>query len=201
MPPTESSPRRRRVLFDVALLFGVFLAMVANWRFEVLRFTSPSLNALALLAGLALPVIALVIAADRLTGPRRVAAFALLLPPVVYSLFCGLFVTMNLLSIIGVGTDPSFESLGAVAVEGGRVGVYRTNCGATCNFGVAVRHERPLLPGVLLVRRLRGFYPAGAASFEALGPRTVRVTVPQSGRRSGDGVRSRVYVVEPYVYF
>ena len=186
----------------VVLLLAGFGAIVANWHYEVLRFSSPALNALALLAGLALPVVALVVAASRLTGWRRALGVALLALAVVYSLVASFVVTMHLASVIDDGTDRSFESLGTVAVEGGRVGVYRTNCGATCNYGVAVRHERPLLPGVLLVRRLQGFYPAYQAAFEALGPRTVRVSIPGNGQRTAaDTVRSRVYVVKPLVYF
>ena len=201
VPQTESSEPRNRPIARIAMLLAGFGAVLANWHYEVLRFSLPALNALALLAGLALPVVALVIAACRLSGWWRGAVTALLLLPVVYSTFTSVFVTMHLLSVVGDGTDRSFEPLGIVPVEGGRVGVYRTNCGATCNFGVAVRQERPLLPGVLLVRRLSGFYPAAQATFEALGTRTVRVSVPRYDQRDDDRVRSRVYVVRPYVYF
>ena len=201
MPETEIPAPRRRAITSTALLLGGFAAVLANWHYEVFRFSWPALNAVALLAGLALPLVALVLGGGRLTGVWRVASYVVLFPAVIYSLFCGFFVTMQLLFTLGDGGDRSFERLGAVPVEGGRVGIYRTNCGPTCNYGVAVRHERKLLPGVLLVKRLKGFYPAGLATVEALGPRTVRVSVPSSGGRGADSVRSRGYVVKPYVYF
>jgi hypothetical protein len=199
---TESSPPRRRAIAFIGLLLAGFAAVVANWHHEVLRFSLPVLNPLALLAGLTLPIIAVVAAASRLSGWWRGTTLLLLVVPVVYSVFAGFVVAFHLAMVIDDGTDRSFEALGVVPVEGGRVSIYRTNCGATCNYGVAVRQERSLLPGVLLVRRLPGFYPAYAATVETLGPRTVRVSVPPTGRRSGsDTVRSRVYVVQPHVYF
>jgi hypothetical protein len=201
VPQTKTLLPERRAIASIVLLLAGFSAVVANWRYEVLRFSSPVLNAVALLAGLTLPVVALVIAASRLTGWWRGIASALLALPVVYGTFASLFVTMHLVWVIENGTDRSFESLGAVPVEGGRVGVYRTDCGATCDYGVAVRQERPLLPGVLLVRRLQGFYPAYQATFQPLGPRTVRVSVSPHGQRNAVTVRSRVYVVQPRVYF
>jgi hypothetical protein len=202
VPETQSSPPRRRPIASIGLLLVGFGAIVANWHHEALRFSSPVLNALALLAGLALPIVALVVAASRLAGWWRGTALVLLVLPVVYSLFAGFLVTFHLAMVIDGGTDRSFEALGAVPVEGGRVGVYRTNCGATCNYGVAVRQEHPLMPGVLLVRRLPGFYPAYKATLEPLGPRAVRVSVPPNGQRSGsDTVRSRVYILQPRVYF
>lgn len=192
---------RRAVVTFTCLLTG-FVAIAANWHYEVLRFSSPTLNALALLGGLGLTVVALVIAVRRFSGWMRASAVGLLLVPLAYSLFFGGFVTVHLLRLLSEGgVDAGFEPLGAVPVEQGRVSVYRTNCGATCSFGVAVRHERRLLPGVLLVRRLEGFYPAYQADFEALGPRTIRVSVPAYGRDAADSARSRTYVIDPKVYF
>jgi hypothetical protein len=122
--------------------------------------------------------------------------------PLLFTAIFGPFVLMHLLSVQADGDkDTSFEFLAALPVEGGRVGIYRTNCGATCAFGIAVRHERQLFWRILLVRHLGGFYRAEEARYEALDPRRIRVSVPPYLATPGNPTRSEVYEVKPWLYF
>src|ERR671921_1988970 len=77
-----------------------------------------------------------------------------------------------------------FELLYRTRVGGRNLGVYRTNCGATCSFGIDVRQELQLFPGILLVHPEWGWYPADTAQV-TLGPRpsTARVVLPPYGER------------------
>jgi hypothetical protein len=122
--------------------------------------------------------------------------------PLLFTVVFGPFVLLHLASVQADGDkDASFELLAAVPVEGGRVAIYRTNCGATCAFGIAVRQERRLFWRLLLVRHLGGFYRAEEARYEALNPMRVRVSVPPYVAIPGNPTRSDVYEVKPWLYF
>jgi hypothetical protein len=84
--------------------------------------------------------------------------------------------------------DGSFMPLRRLPLErGGRLVVYQTNCGATCSFGVVVRHERVLMPGVLLlVRNVFSRYGWDDARVE--------VTAPDRAIMEGSEVRLRRWV-------
>jgi hypothetical protein len=57
--------------------------------------------------------------------------------------------------------DPSFSKVGEVPTPRGRVVVYRTNGGATTDWGVVVRHECAIIPRLLVIEHpLLSQYPA-----------------------------------------
>jgi hypothetical protein len=81
-------------------------------------------------------------------------------------------------------------------IETGRhtVAIYLTNCGVPCSFGLVVRQEREILPGVLIVRDLDNFYPyypRADPETEILGPDALRITLSEDGDWAPG--RSRVY--------
>jgi hypothetical protein len=97
------------------------------------------------------------------------------------------------------GRDPSFDRFAETHWKGSEVRFYRTNGGATADFGVVIRQERRLIPGVVLVRHLDGFYPCyslDAASTDV----GVAIKKERSGC-SGFQEQLRVYRLKPFLYF
>jgi len=182
----------------VGLLVAGWLVMVVNEWFPVLRLESPTQNAVGLLVAYALPWLALAVTLRRLQRWRRTAALLLLVMPIAYTLIFTPLVVMHLLTVrTDHDKDRSFQRVAAIPVDGGRISVYRSDCGAACGSeSIAVRHERRLVRGVLLVRRLDGFEHAYDARHDVIGPRRVRLSVEGRGP-----TRSRVYDVKPWVYF
>jgi len=184
------------LIFVLMLAWG---AIVANEWFPVLRLESPTQNAIWVLVAYALPWVALGLTLRRLQKWRRVAVTMILALPIGYTLIMGPMVVMHLMSVRGDhGRDRSFQRVAAVPVDGGRIAIYRSDCGLPCgNEGISVRHERRLARGLLLVRRLDGFEGAhNNARHDVIGPRRVRVSVEGPGP-----ARSRVYDVKRWVYF
>ena len=56
------------------------------------------------------------------------------------------------------GMDPAFEKVRTLDLNSSKVVVYRTNGGATTDFGVTVRVEKTMLPGVYIKRDLFSIY-------------------------------------------
>lgn len=73
------------------------------------------------------------------------------------------------------------------------------NGGATTDFGVVVRQERTIFPGILLVRDLDEFYPCHSIELAA----TEKGVRAQNGRSDciSFGDRRRDYPLKPFVYF
>ena len=193
---------QRRTLSAIGILFLLFVVGVVNWQQGMLRLTSATLNTLVLLAVLTAPVLALVLVLDRLRGPIRPALTVLLALPALFGLFWSALVAVHLMSLVQHrGRDLSFEPVYAAPVTGGRLAIYRTDCGAPCSYGIAVRHERPLMSGVLLVRQLPGFYPAAEASVVVEDSQTVHVSVPAYAPDRPSTAQRRTYVLKSGVYF
>ena len=67
-----------------------------------------------------------------------------------------------------------------MAVNGTQVVAYRTDGGATTDFGIVVRQQRRLMPGLLVVRDLYSEYDAHDARLEVAGPAAVRVIMDRA---------------------
>ncbi len=57
------------------------------------------------------------------------------------------------------GKDYSFECINEIKYNAQKIKVYRTNGGATTAFGIIVREEKEILPGLLYVHKLFDRYP------------------------------------------
>jgi hypothetical protein len=189
MDPSHPSASTRRRPWQLAAVAVLFVVGLMNWRHPVLRFAWQPLNQAVLLAVLALPVVAIVMALG--LRPRWIAwsvSLALLLPAAVAAVLA-LFTVLMLGDTLITGQDPSFTHVRDVPVAASTLRVYRTNGGATTNYGAVVRQERTLAPGVRLVRVVYRAYPAY----------DVRIALDSPGRASFDG-RPPV-VLQPAVWF
>jgi hypothetical protein len=100
---------------------------------------------------------------------------------------------------IGFGASFSFDPLSQMEWQGSRIRAYQINGGATTDYGVDVRQERSLLPGILLVRRVDFLYPCASVD---LGPRVDGINVSGVGLHCpGLGTDARMYRLKRFVYF
>jgi hypothetical protein len=84
--------------------------------------------------------------------------------------------------------DPGFEPVLRQHNGSSDLVLYRTDCGAVCSFGLVLRQERRIAPGVRIARRLANWYPAQTATLNALSPGLIRVNVDPYGDRRPDPI-------------
>lgn len=137
----------------------IFILTILNFFYPVLRLSSRLGNYIFVMCILCIPFIIAVL------GFRIEKLFKKILFIIAYgfvALISGTFIFFLLLLIM-----VSEESVGAmgftvidqVQIEGSRVTAYRTDGGATTALGIIVRHEKKILPGLLLVRDIYTEYP------------------------------------------
>jgi hypothetical protein len=97
--------------------------------------------------------------------------------------FIGLGAGLNLIDIVLKGTDASFEKIDSKDVHGHTVSVYRTNAGAMSDYGIVVRHERPILAGLILARPIYSVSPGYEARITVLSAGRLRIESPPYGEK------------------
>jgi hypothetical protein len=123
-----------------------------------------------------LPLGAVVVTLRRLAGRTKWMVLAVAAPTIILSVFLLLGISLDLAATTPGESDIGFAPIHRISLpHGGALVVYRTNCGATCDFGIVVRQERALIPGLLLVRNVYGKYPAHDALVEITAPDRARV--------------------------
>jgi hypothetical protein len=187
--PEPSSPGSYRTrLICIGVLLTVFALGWANWRAPVLRLASPSANIAAFIVVLLTPAAALVVAFRR---PWMRWISVLLLPIAAIAAFLALFAILDYRDVLNRGQDFSFELVRELPQDGYVLRVYRTNGGATTAFGVVVRQERSVLPGIRLVRDVYRRHHADDAQVDRSRP----------GRFVFDGRASESRTLSPWVWF
>ena len=188
----RSDKRRRPAGQWLALLGVVFLLGVANTLIPVLRFGSQIANwaaaCLLFLVPLLAPVFVLRLQARRLF---RILGVLGLTPLIAFSLLLAVGAG-SCLQQARSGTDPSFATLARLPLEASQVTAYLSNGGSMGSLLVVVRHEKSLVPGILLVRNVYGRFGAREATLTAVGPLTVEVRT--------DGVPT-ILTLRRFVYF
>jgi hypothetical protein len=174
---------------NAALLVGAYALACFNLMVPVVRLTPQILNYLAFGAVQLIPLAVIGNAMSQRGWTRwptlavGAVLFVLSLPLGVGAVGC---------AALAVPVDPSFEQLQVVRTDHGNVVAYRTNGGATTAFGMVVRQECVLLPGVRLVRELAREYPSHDAAVQWQAPGQVRVSFANSGSGTA-GVRVRAF--------
>jgi hypothetical protein len=171
------SARPRRLIAIGSGLAVVYVLGMLNFSTPVLRLTWPQANAFAFAVLQLIPFILLFLVLSADPFSERVLLIVLLLPAVAFGGFAGSCSIIDC-ETMGRGKDPSFEPIEEVPVSAGRLVVYRTNGGATTSFGIAVRQECQLLPGLRRVRPVWGLYPAYSARIRVLAPDRVAFSSP-----------------------
>ena len=185
--------RDRTATKQLVALGVLVLVGLVNAGYPMLRFSMQSANFAFMSLLLASPVLApfLVLSLDAEPLAKNTAALALM-PLVLMSLILASINGSDYLEARARGWDTSFEPVASLKLSDATVTAYQTDGGATTDYGIVVRHERILLPGLLLVRNVFAHDHATGASLRALGPHRVEITVP--------GITSAVDL-DPHVYF
>lgn len=199
---TKSFETKRFTQLAVKMIFGLFAAfilMFANWCYPVVRFDFPILNAWFSLIWVFLPLLIIVLLFLIPVCWTRILAMIFVVPLLYFMIFFGAIVSFNFFSILKEGRDYSFEKIETVQYRGYRVSLYRTNGGATTDFGIQARQEIEIIPGLLIVRRIAMFYPAYSAHSQRMGKNKVLLIVQPYGLEQKG--TSRTFVLRRFVYF
>jgi len=184
----------------------VFVLLQANGSFPIVRLSSDSANYAVGTLSFILPFLTAFFA---FVVPKRWLTSALivvfLLPILCFSAVGLFFEALMARDVWRTGLNPSFERISTVPLAGYSVGIYRTNCGAPCSYGIYPLQEKQIIPGILLVRQLDGFGDAGEATYKVIGPDTLMLSIPAyvDNDRPWESIpaRSRVYHLKPFLYF
>jgi hypothetical protein len=171
----QSLSQRRAIICVLASLAAFWLALV-NWQHPLLRLSMDYVNVVAFWLLLLLPWGAVVATIVWLDGWRRWVMSVVAVACIVVGAVPLFGTSIELLTRPIGSSDGIYTPLRHLALpQGGRLTVYETDCGAPCDFGVVVRQERAILPGVLLVRDIFSVYPAEDAEVDITAPDRVRV--------------------------
>lgn len=155
-----------------------YLIFLANVMFPTVLFEDGRLNRTVCAIAQIVPITAWTYIVLRWNGWRLVCGGIGLLPVVL------LATCVAIGSLADNAFEPGFDRTHHIELGWTQVAAYQTNGGATTSFGMNVRQERRLFPGVLLVRELANVYPAYSVTIERPSNRIIRLTFPPyDGRR------------------
>jgi hypothetical protein len=184
---------------NAALLCGGSAIFFWQLRHPIVRFASPVVNDLLGFAlGLGLPWLAVISISRIGRWWSNAAAIAAVLPLLLYSFVFFLAFVMTGLAYKD-GHDLGFDRFAETHWNGSDVRFYRTNGGATTDYGVVIRQERTLFPGVALVRRIDDFYPCYSLDATST-DHGITIADKRSACRAFREQR-REYRLKPFVYF
>jgi hypothetical protein len=167
-------------LLRIALLVSIYLLVLLNVFYPAVRFNYGAANYVAFALAQFIPVTLLTMA--RLgTGWRRwstlVVGSLLLFPAVPLGLGAAGC------AVLSLPEDPSLERQQTIRTDFGNVTMYRTNGGATTAFGIVVRQECRVVPGLLVVRQLAHVYPADESHADLQPRGAVHIVFVDNGER------------------
>ena len=183
MSENATSLRANSIAAIACGLVAVYATGMINAWSPCVRFVSPLANSVTFAVMQLIPMVLFVLAI--LTGSwwaRLLRAIAIV-PIVAHAILFGSCAALDSASTMADGTDRGFEKINATSLPSGRLAIYRTNGGATTSFGIVVRHECALLPGLLRVRNVWSVYPGYEADAQLLGGNLVRLSSPPDGKR------------------
>ena len=184
--PPDMTPRARQVHLiagGLSMLVACVSAIVALNVLETTpRFEDAPLNyASVIVLALSVPAVLFWLAFAALASWARwtvaVMATALFIPLGFFSWFA----CLELQSVVAAGVDKSFEQISQLKGEHTVYRVYRTNGGATTAYGIILRKERSVLPGVKLVSVVRAYDRAHDATLQRLPSGTIELRVAPYG--------------------
>jgi hypothetical protein len=169
----QSGAPALRILRTVAVVLGVF---TLNFFYPVVRFKNDLVNYRVAFVVLLLPWLAVVAALWlRPLWLKLTATAGWLLVAVVCLPGAAFLWFLEIPDVVKHGVDRGFTPVCQVEMLGSVIRSYETNGGATTAFGLVVRQEKTLLPGVLLVRTLYREYRALGGCVHQEGADSVRV--------------------------
>jgi hypothetical protein len=172
----------------VIAAFGVGVLLWLNAEHGAFRFALIDLGAFSLFAAMAfLWVGALLPLRLRARWARIAGAIGVALFGVATFLALPGLMIGSLLAFGGT------ERVQKVPMNGYDVTLYRSNCGATCHYGLRLQQEWPLILGIVRVREVRRWYPAAEGTVRRVDQHRVHVTVlPYDPSRDDTGSEEQI---------
>src|SRR5260221_9586327 len=184
---------KMRVLKIIAIASAVFALGILNAFFPILRFSNDLANQVAIIFILIIPLIVFLLSFF-IPNKRVKIVLIVTLLPVVGLCLIGQFFLWTAFTVSARGDYRPFDPISTVAVNGTQIIAYRTDGGATTDFGIVVRQQRRLMPGLLIVRNLYSEYHAYDARLEVAGPAAVRVIMDRADGEMTFPVRRFVWL-------
>ena len=136
------------------------------------RFTPVRLGPLSLFAAFGLAWVAALLTRRLRTQWARIVGGVCI--AVLGLVTCFAMLAFPLFPMLGF---PATELVQRLPMNGYDVTLYRHNCGAICHYGLWLQQEWPVAPGIVRVRRVRGWYPASQGTVRRIDRDRVHVSV------------------------
>lgn len=162
--------------FQYILLIILFIIAIINFIQPVIRFDSLLLNNVCMIFVLLIPTVLMI------KGLIFRSLVAKILNTLIWVIPCILGILLIPFIIAPIG----FEQIKSLSLDNSDIVAYRTNGGATTSFGILVRQEKNIVPGIKLVKNVYSqdhkenvnMIKTGKNSFEIEGnPETVKRNV------------------------
>lgn len=119
---------------------------------------------------------------------RNWLGFSLSIP---FFLAAAAYLFLLLVSMIGGGPFIVYEEIDSLELRHSRVVAYRTNGGATVDFGIAVVQEMPIVPGIMLTKHLHDQSDTSSATLDLTTDNSILVKIDDT---------TTEYIVHDFVY-
>jgi hypothetical protein len=173
-----------RLVIPIATWAAALILVILRFRFGVeFSFAYAPLNYVSAIAVVcAIPVSLVMLRPFCRPPPLRWLATLIGVVAALPAFFISFMMALGCLSAVSVGSDPAFEKIGELRAPTCIYRLYRTDEGALLNFGLVLRREWTVLPGLRLTHTIKSYYPAmhatlrilsagvGVLSVEAYGP-------------------------------
>ncbi|AGB20268.1 hypothetical protein Thethe_02705 [Thermoanaerobacterium thermosaccharolyticum M0795] len=154
------------------MLIVIYALWALNYFHPVIRFQFSIINQIFSLGVQLIPLVLLI------NGFRFKHIFVRIMNSVIsiiFSLIGALVAFIILIGIFTVNANEAFMPIQKVQINSNFIVVYRTNGGATTDYGIVVRQEKEIVKGVLLVKDLYRKYHMYDVSIKKLGDNEVEI--------------------------
>ncbi|MGF7397821.1 DUF5412 family protein [Thermoanaerobacterium thermosaccharolyticum] len=162
---------KNKYIVHVGLLI-IYTLWALNYFYPVIRFQFSIFNQIFSLSVQLIPLVLLI------NGFRFKHIFVKIMNSVIsiiFSLIGALVAFIILIGIFTVNPNEAFMLIQKVQINSNFIVVYRTNGGATTDYGIVVRQEKEIVKGVLLVKDLYRKYHMYDVSIKKLGDNKVEI--------------------------
>lgn len=165
-------------------IFAMIFFMGAIALFHIcckLSFVHPLFNVWIFVGTLLTPgIIFLLLPFSRLWTPLKIIGCCITLPLALLCLLGIIFILPEASESLNTCINPAYTLLKSIALGATRIAVYRTNGGATTDFGVVVERQRFPFPGIKCVEPVANAYHVSDAELTFLDEHHIRCHIPVS---------------------
>ena len=170
-----------------------FLLIILNYYYPIFRFTNLLANYFGGLIFCLSPMFLFYNSAYLSHNFLELLSAIIFIPLSLLFLVILLFVIIDISNKIMKGKDYSFENIHKIMTGDFDIKIYRSNGGATTAFGIIVRQEREILPGLLLVKELYPKYDCDDIKYKMDDKKTLLIDNYQLGSSTSIKLNDWIY--------